>query len=125
MNPLTSFADSALIQSRLDAFTEMLKELSANHHKLSDTYFLDWLEIGPRLMVPNSPLHTPTKKLRSSVLDIPNSKIFSEEAKHLKSFLLNLKEAEETSSLLKEIQDYFCSDERKKISPEDVSSCIH
>lgn len=99
----------------------MLKELSTNHTRLSDTFFLDWLEIGPRLMVPSSPLQTPTKKLRSSVLDIPNSKIFSEEAKQLKSFLLSLKEAEETSSLLKEIQEYFCSDVRKKLSPEDVS----
>jgi hypothetical protein len=122
LNPLTSFADPALVQSRLDAFSEMLKQLSENHSKLADTFYLNWLEIGSRLIIPSSPLSTPKKKLRNSVLDIPNGNIFTEVTKQLKSFLLSLKETEESSSVLRDIHEFFCSETRKKISPEDVSS---
>jgi hypothetical protein len=105
----------------LDAFSEMLKRLSESHSKLADTFYLNWLEIGSRLIIPSSPLSTPTKKFRSSVLDIQNGNIFTEVTKQLKSFLLSLKETEESSSVLRDIHEYFCSESRKKVSPEDVS----
>lgn len=92
---------------------------------MTDTKFLEWIEMDRHLFVPLSPISFSTKRkqirsfMDSSSID---QSIFSEETKKLKELLFHLAAGFDSKSALLDIEKYFFnSDNKRKFKPDEVS----
>lgn len=122
---LTSFSDPSMLKARQAHFSEMLEQLTRLVHSMTDTYFLEWLDMEKNLFVPLSPLVVNNRRrivrsfMESSSLD---QGIFSEETKKLKEILLLLAAGQDSLNILKEIEELFYLEEnRRKFKPDEIS----
>jgi hypothetical protein len=122
---ITGFADQQLVESRLKCFSQMLECLVGGLGKMTDTRFLEWLELDKNLFASLSPVTLPCKrKLIRSFMDSSSidQSIFSEETKKLKELLFQLTSGVDSSSCLKDIEEYIFSPANfKKFKPDEVS----
>lgn len=92
---------------------------------MTDTKFLEWLEMDKHLFVPLSPIPVSTKrKLIKSFMDSSSidQSIFSEETKKLKELLFHLAAGFDFMSGLKDIENYlFSLDNKRKFKLDEVS----
>jgi len=118
-----SYNCPVLIQSRINAFNEMLSHLSAICSKNPDTHFLEWLELDHNLLIQMSPVPSKRRLVKSIMENSYTTRsVFSEEAKQLKQFLLDLDSEQETQLVLKEIEIFIFSPENRwRLKTDDIS----
>lgn len=128
LNLLTGFSDQQLVQSRVKVFGEMLECLVGGLASMPDTLFLEWLELDKQLFVPLSPIPVSSRrKLIRSFMETSSidQSIFSEETKKLKELLFHLSSGVDSTSGLKDIEEYlFSPDNRKKFKLDEVSKPV-
>lgn len=114
-----------MIQLRMKFFSEMIEYLLMGLQKMTDTRFLEWLELDRQLFVPLSPIPVSARrKLIRSFMDSSSidQSIFSEETKKLKELLFHLASGMDSMSCLKDIETYlFNPENRKKFKLDEVS----